>query len=369
MRICIDARKINDLGVGTYLQGILEQLKTVENPHTFLLLTAPDEQKQLSQLFPPPRFNTVAEPAKKYSIRELFSITRRLHQIQADLYHSPHYPLPLLKIRPTITIIHDLIHLKFPEYLPSQFARLYARGMMNHAVRRSDHIVTISAWSKRDLQERFPIADSRISVVYGAVGEDFKILESGQVENFIEQKLGGRKPYLLYCGAFKRHKNLGTLLTAFHRIDPDCCQYLVLAGDQLNRYPELQQKIKDLRLESRIINPGWLTISELVKLYNGAKGFVFPSEYEGFGLPPLEAMKCGVPVVASNAACMPEVLGDAACYFDPHSVDQLMSQLKRILTDDALRKQLCAKGFVQAEKYNWHKSALEILNIYKKFEK
>ncbi len=369
MKICIDARKITDLGIGTYLQNILNQFCKIGTTHQFLLLFAPEMIEAFRQKYPSPKFQLEIEAAPKYSIAELFTISNKIKRYKADIYHSPHYTVPLFKIRPTIAIIHDLIHLKFPEYLTSSFARYYAKWMMKHAISTSDHIITISEWSKKDIIEFFKIPAEKITVVYGAVADSFRKLDDASVKEFLDHQLKINKPYLFYCGAFKPHKNLITLLKAFQRVDRELCPYLVLAGDELASYPNLKELVMRLDLKDRIIVPGRILTDHLVYLYNGAAGFIFPSEYEGFGLPPLESMQCGVPVIASNASCMPEVLGDAALYFEPKSVEQLTSQINRLLTDTDLRQNLIQKGFVQVKKYSWQKSAQQILDIYQKFEK
>ncbi|MBN2090952.1 glycosyltransferase family 4 protein [candidate division KSB1 bacterium] len=368
MKICIDARKITDLGIGTYLQNILNQFCKIGTTHRFLLLFAPEMIEEFRQKYPSPKFQLEIEEAPKYSIAELFTISNKIRRFKADIYHAPHYTVPLFKIRPTIAIIHDLIHLKFPEYLTSSFARYYAKWMMKHAISTSDHIITISEWSKKDIIEFFKIPAEKITVVYGAVADSFRKLDDFFVKEFLYNQLKIDKPYLFYCGAFKPHKNLITLLKAFQKVDSVLCPYLVLGGDDLESNPELKMQVALLDLNGRLITPGRLSIENLVQLYNGAVGFVFPSEYEGFGLPPLEAMQCGVPVISSNASCLPEVLGDAALYFEPKSAEQLTLQMNRLLTDTDLRQNLIQKGFNQVKKYSWQKSAQQILDIYQKFE-
>ncbi len=368
MKICIDARKISDLGIGTYLQNILAKFQKIAPPLRFILLFAPEKIEKFKLVYAPPQFQLEIENALKYSLTELFTISQKIRQFDADLYHSPHYTVPLFKVKPTVATIHDLIHLKFPEYLASKIARVYAKWMIKHAVTTSDHIITVSAWSKKDLIEAFQIPTQKITVVYGAVSDLFQELDASTVKNFMADQLKINAPYLLYCGAFKPHKNLGTLLHAFHQVDRALCPYLVLAGDQLELYPELQNRITQLNLTARIIILGQLPFESLVRLYNGAAAFVFPSEYEGFGLPPLEAMRCGVPVITSNAACLPEVLGDAACYFEPRSSTQLVTQIERLLTDPQLRQTMRARGLEQVKKYSWENSARQILKIYQQFE-
>jgi len=369
MKICIDARKIADLGIGTYLQNILDQFCKFGSTHQFLLLFAPDKIDAFRQIYSSPQFQLEIENAPKYSIAELFTISNKIRRFKADIYHSPHYTVPLFKIKPTIAIIHDLIHLKFPEYLSSNFARYYAKWMIRHAITTSDHIITISEWSKKDIMEHFKLPAEKITVVYGAVSDSFRQLDKSPIKGFGRFPLKIDGPYLLYCGAFKPHKNLTTLLQAFHRVNRELCPYLVLAGDELASYPNLKEQVMRLDLKDRIIAPGRISTDHLIYLYNGAAGFIFPSEYEGFGLPPLESMQCGVPVISSNASCLPEVLGDAALFFEPKSVEQLTVQINRLLTDTDLRQNLIQKGLNQVKKYSWQKSAQQILNIYQKFEK
>lgn len=364
MKICIDARKYFDFGIGTYLGNILKQFAKIENPHQFYLLVAPDDLPRLKNL--PGQFILIREASAKYSVREHFSIPLLLKKLNVDLYHSPHYVIPLIKTKPTLTIIHDIIHLRFSEQLKTPGAYFYAKFMIKHAIKNSDKLVTISEWSKRDIIQFFHLSDPSIDVIYAAVDANFRKIYDNSIVNNVLKKLNIHSPYLLYTGAFKPHKNIHGLIRAFAQLDRRECPKLVLAGDRLEKYVELQALIQQLNLQKHIINPGWLELEEFLALYSGATAFVFPSLYEGFGLPPLEAMQCEVPVASSNASCMPEILGDAAHYFDPRSVDDMAAKISDVLNDDLLRRDLIIKGKQQIRKYSWEKSARQFLELYKK---
>ncbi|MBN1349086.1 glycosyltransferase family 4 protein [candidate division KSB1 bacterium] len=364
MKICIDARKVFDFGIGTYLRNILYQFAKMEHGHRFFLLTAPNDLDRLQQLSN--GFELVPEIAGKYSLREQFSIPRVLRRLDVDLYHSPHYVIPLIKTRPTLTIIHDVIHLIFRQQLKTPGAFYYASFMLRHAVKHSDQLVTISEWSKADIVRTLGADPAEIEVIYGAVDEFFKKQTQRDAVEMVARKLNLHSNYLLYSGAFKAHKNIDRFIRAFARLSRDECPLLVLAGDRLANYPALQATIHDLSLDDRIINPGWLEAEDFLALYQGAAAFVFPSLYEGFGLPPLEAMYCQIPVVSSNASCMPEILGEGAHYFDPNSIDDMASKIHDVLSDNSLRERLIRRGRQQAATYSWEKSARQFLTLYEK---
>lgn len=362
MKICIDARKYFDFGIGTYLRNIIDQFVKINNPHQFFLLAAPGDIENLPKF--PENFSVVKESAGKYSIREHLAIPAKLRKLEVDLYHSPHYVVPLVKAKPTLTVISDLIPLRFKANLKRAGAYTYAKFMIKHALKSSDSVVTISEWSKNDILQLGDFRKSDINVIYGAVDDRFKKIRDDAILGAVFEKIGIRDQYILYTGAFKEHKNIGRLIQAFSRIKRPQCQFLILAGDRLEKYKHLQALIKELGLQKNIINPGWFNLEEFIALYSGAAAFVFPSLYEGFGLSPLEAMKCRTPVVSSEAACMPEILGEAALYFDPYSVEDMAAKIRDVLGDNELRRGLIEAGAAQVQKYSWRRSANKYLELY-----
>lgn len=362
MRICIDARKYFDYGIGTYLRNIIDQFAKISSPHQFFLLAAPDDIKNLPKF--PGNFSVIKESAGKYSLREHLTIPAKLRKLEVDLYHSPHYVVPLVKAKPTLTVISDLIHLHFKANLKRVGAYTYAKFMIKHALKSSDSVVTISQWSKNDILQLGYFRKSDINVIYGAVDDRFRKITDAAILGAVFKKVNIPDKYILYTGAFKEHKNIARLIQAFSRLKRQQCPFLILAGDRLEKYKHLQALINELDLQKNIINAGWLNLEEFIALYSGAAAFVFPSLYEGFGLSPLEAMKCRTPVVSSDAACMPEILGEAALYFDPYSVEDMAGKIGDVLGDDKLRGGLIEAGAAQVQKYSWRRSANKYLELY-----
>jgi len=362
MKICIDVRKYFDFGIGTYLRNIIDQFAKISSPHQFFLLAAPGDIDNLPKF--PGNFSVIKESAGKYSIREHLTIPAKLRKLEVDLYHSPHYVVPLVKAKPTLTVISDLIHLRFKANLKRAGAYTYAKFMIKHALKSSDSVVTISEWSKNDILKMCNFQRSDINVIYGAVDDRFHKIIDDKILRAVFEKVDIPDQYILYTGAFKEHKNIARLIQAFSRLKRKQCPFLILAGDRLEKYKHLQALINELDLQKNIINPGWLNLEEFNALYSSAAAFIFPSLYEGFGLSPLEAMKCRTPVVSSDAACMPEILGEAALYFDPYSVEDIAAKIGDILRDDKLRGELIEEGAAQVQKYSWRRSANKFLELY-----
>jgi glycosyltransferase involved in cell wall biosynthesis len=325
-------------------------------------LAAPGDIKNLPKF--PGNISVIKESAGKYSIQEHLTIPAKLRKLKVDLYHSPHYVVPLVKTKPTLTVISDLIHLRFKANLKRAGAYNYAKFMIKHALKSSDCIVTISQWSKTDILQLCNFQKSDINVIYGAVDDRFQKITDDAILRAVFEKVDIPDQYILYTGSFKEHKNIARLIQAFSRLKRKQCPFLILAGDRIEKYKHLQALINELDLQKNIINPGWLNLEEFIALYSGAAAFVFPSLYEGFGLSPLEAMKCRTPVVSSDAACMPEILGEAALYFDPYSVEDMAGKIRDVLGDNKLRRALIEEGAAQVQKYSWRRSANKYLELY-----
>ena len=363
MKICIDTRKIADFGIGTYVRNLLEHLSAIDHSNDYYLLFNPADIDHYN--YPGGNFHKLADCSRKYGVREHWSIPRKLEQYDIGVYHSPHYVTPVWKKKPTIVTIHDLIHLIFPQYLPSKAAHFYAQLMFRNSINRSDKIITDSEWSKKDMVRILNVHEQRIKVIYPAVDEQFHKIPNGSPMTAIAEKFQIDDNYALYVGSFKPHKNVDNLITAFGSINQKLCRYLVLAGDRWHNFKDLQRLVQETGLTARILTFERLGIKDLNLLYNGAEIFIFPSRYEGFGLPPLEAMKCEIPVAASNASCIPEILGDGAIYFHPGSTAEITQRLEDILMDSTLRKELIERGKDRVKVFSWLKTARETLEIYR----
>ena len=364
MRVAIDARKLHDFGIGTYTRNLLRHLARIDRESDYVLLCQQPDLDIAAQLGP--NFRTVLEPSPNYSIREQVHVPWVLHRERPDVFHAPHYVLPpAVRCRSLVTI-HDCIHLMFPQYLPNRVAYAYARASMWSAVRRSRRILTVSEASKRDIIHFFNVPPDKIVVVYNAIDERFRVTPSEEAVARVRERYQLDHGFVLYVGTIKPHKNLVRLIEAFSALRKRGFDHLTLLiiGDEISKLPALRRAVHSHKLHKHVRFLGHLPDDTLAILYRLAAVFVFPSLYEGFGLPPLEAMACGTPVVTSNVSSLPEVTGDAAILVDPYDVQSIADGMARVLGDPALGAELSARGIVRSREFSWEHSVSRTRDIY-----
>ncbi len=364
MRIGIDARKAEDFGIGTYIRN-LSALLVEQNPDCeWVLFHRPGDEGLLPS---GENVTLVAETAGNYSVRELWSLSVKARREGLDLFHSPHYTLPYRLPCPSVVTIHDLIHLLFREYLPHPLARHYARHMIGRAVREATGLITVSRSSARDIRRHCPGGAREVSVIPNGVEATFTARPLPEVRDWLATSLDLKGNYLLFVGNPKKHKNLGLLMSAFARLQTSYSGLeLVVVGGSDAQHAELEEEARALGVGPKVRLFGTVDHDTLAFLYSAATVFVFPSRYEGFGLPPLEAMACGAPVVSSTSSSIPEVLGPAAAYFSPASVDSLMTALCRVLDDSAYRARLSRIGLARAKHFSWAEAARRTMGVYRR---
>jgi glycosyltransferase involved in cell wall biosynthesis len=364
VRIAIDARKLHDFGIGTYIRNVLQGLAAVDQRTDFIVLCRPADADVVNDLGA--NFRAVPETARPYSLGEQVWIPLSLVREGAHLLHEPHYVLPPATRCRTVVTIHDCIHLMFPQYLPGRLAHVYARTSMWSAVHKSDRILTVSEASKRDILRFFDIAPDKVSVIYNAIDERFMAPADEERMDQIRQRYQLDHPFLLYVGNIKKHKNLERLIDAFGRARAGGLDdlKLVIIGDEISKYPPLRQSVHRHRLDKHVRFLGFQPYDTLAAFYRLARAFVFPSLYEGFGLPPLEAMACGTPVVTSNVSSLPEVAGGAAILVDPYEPASIAAGITRAVSDEPARADLIARGHARARDFSWSQSASAIHRIY-----
>ena len=364
MRVAIDARKLHDFGIGTYTRNLLRHLARIDHDSEYVLLCHQSDLGIGAQLGT--NFRTVLEPSPNYSIREQIHVPWVLQRERPDVFHAPHYVMPpAVRCRSLVTI-HDCIHLMFPQYLPNRAAYVYARAAMWGATRRSDRILTVSEASKRDIVHFLNVRPEKIVVVHNAIDERFRVTPSEEAVARVRERYQLDHRFVLYVGNIKPHKNLVRLIEAFDGLRKRGFDELTLLiiGDEISKLPALRRAVHSHKLHKHVRFLGYLPDDQLAILYRLAAVFVFPSLSEGFGLPPLEAMACGAPVVTSNVSSLPEVTGGAAVLVDPYDVESIVDGIARVLSDPALREELRVKGIARAQEFSWERSVARTRGIY-----
>jgi glycosyltransferase involved in cell wall biosynthesis len=364
VRIAIDARKLHDFGIGTYLRNLLRGLARVDRATEYVLFCRPQDAGMASELGQ--NFRAVSETAGHYSAGEQIAIPAAVRRARVDLFHSPHYVLPVLTPGRTVVTIHDTIHLMFPEYLKHRLAYLYARATMWAAAHKADRILTVSEQSKRDILKFFDVRPEKVVVTPNAIDGRFDAEPTLEEIRQTRERYQLSYPYILYVGNIKPHKNLERLIEAFHYVRsqgrPEL--ELLIIGDEISRLQALRRAVHKYNLHRYVRFHGYVADKTLAVLYRLASVFVFPSLYEGFGLPPLEAMASGTPVVTSNVSSLPEVVGDAAVLVDPYSADAIAGGILKVLHSSHLRSELRERGFARVREYSWDRSVRKVREVY-----
>jgi glycosyltransferase involved in cell wall biosynthesis len=364
VRIGIDARKLHDFGIGTYIRNLLRQLARLDCETEYVLFCRPDDRAVLSALGP--NFRAVVESSGNYSVAEQLRIPLALKRERVTLFHAPHYVLPPLVACRSVVTIHDCIHLMFPQYLPNRLAFRYARASIVMAARRATRVLTVSESSKRDILRFVDIDPGKIDVIYNAYDERFAVEPREEDVVRVRERYQLHDEFVLYAGNVKPHKNLERLIQAFDLVRSRGLDRLklVLIGDEISKYAALRRAVHQHQLHKYVRFLGYLPEETLAVMYRLASVFVFPSLYEGFGLPPLEAMASGTPVVTSNVSSLPEVAGDAALLVDPYDPAAIAEAIYQVLNDERLRQNLRTSGLARARQFSWEQSVRRVREIY-----
>jgi glycosyltransferase involved in cell wall biosynthesis len=364
--IGIDARKINDFGIGSYIRHLLAAIgeKEESRGYRFRVYVHRADRDALSTL--PDHFEAVVEDAPGYSVSELTRFAWRLFRERLDLFHATHYVLPPLLASQAVVTIHDIIHVLYPQFLPSRRAHFYARFMIRRALERADRIITVSYNSKRDLIEYFRVPPARVEVIYNGVSPLFHPDISPEERLRVGRKYGLPSPYLLFLGGEKPHKNVQNVLRAFGqaRRKHEIPHGLVLAGAMPKNRARLDALIAALDLTQQVRETGIVEEADLPGLYAGADAFLYPTLYEGFGLPVVEAMACGTPVLTSATSALQEIAGGYAYLVDPMDVEAIAGGILVLTTDAKVREDFRELGKKRALDFNWAKAAERTLEVY-----
>ncbi len=280
-----------------------------------------------------------------------------------DVLFVPAHVLPLVHPRRSVVTVHDLGYLYYPE-AHTRWARYYLQRSTSYNTRAAAHLIADSQATKRDLIEHCQVSDEKITVVYPGYDPQFAPIRDRTRLAAIRERYQIPGPYAIYVGTLQPRKNLTRLLEAFVILGQQLEQiHLVIAGKRGWLYKPLFARVQELGLDERVHFTGYVPQDDLPALISGARVFVLPSLYEGFGLPVVEAMACGTPVICSNVSSLPEVTGDAAILVNPHDTAQLAEALGQVLADQQLRNKLASRGLLRASQFSWEKSAQETLRV------
>ncbi|MFA5754599.1 MAG: glycosyltransferase family 1 protein [Patescibacteria group bacterium] len=390
MRIGIDARFYGPIGkgLGRYTQEVVDNIMKITSASesagfNYVVFLSPENFDEFND--ESGQVKKVKLPCRWYSLKEQLVMPFYLWREKLDLIHFPHFNVPILTPGRFVVTIHDLILTHFPTLRATTRSRLVYRLkdwsyrlVIFCALKRARQVITVSDFTKQDIVNKFKIPAAKITVTYEGVANLNKGRDSLFIAKLDNQEILQRYHipgnFLLYVGNAYPHKNLDQLLRVFGRLrasHPDL--RLVLVGKSDYFYEQVKKIASSLNLwqehnlNSPVIFAGYVPDAQLEILYTEAKAYVFPSLYEGFGLPPLEAMANGCPVVSSNRASLPEILGEAADYFDPENEGDMLDKISRILKDEPWREELKRRGARQAKKYNWWECAHQTLAIYQQY--
>jgi glycosyltransferase involved in cell wall biosynthesis len=362
MRFSIDAHAIGRhlTGNEVYVRSLLEGFAVLDKKSDFIAYTA----VRGAEDHVPTRFRTrrVSENA---FLRLGFDLSNRVRMDRPDLLHVQ-YTAPLVCSAPIVVSIHDVSYLEHPEFFPYS-RRVQLRLTVENTVRRAAKILTLSEFSRQGIARAYKLDPSRIVVVPAACSHLFQPMSPAKAQAFVDGRFQIAHPFVLYVGDLQPRKNPIGLIHAFEELVaacPDLPHHLVMVGKDTWYSPKVHQVAEHSPFGNRIHFTGYVNDAELVQLYNACEIFVFPSFYEGFGIPILEAMACGRAVACSNASAMPEVAGTAALLFDPHSRDEMMVAMRDLLRNAELRSRLERQGQQNAARFSWKGTAKRTLDVY-----
>jgi glycosyltransferase involved in cell wall biosynthesis len=369
MKIGIDCRIYSSkfTGIGRYVYELTERLtKFDDNNDYYLFFNNPEFDKYNPTNS---RFHKVLADAPIYSLREHTHFNKILKKHKLDLMHFTHFNAPLFYKGPSIVTIHDLTLSFYPgKKKRSIFHRVGYILTLHSAVKKAKKVITISKNSKNDLKKLLKTSDEKIEIIYQGVSEKFQIIhDSIRIKKTLEKYDLEGGPFLLYTGVWRSHKNIPNMIKAFKKVRELSGEdiKLVITGKEDPYYPEVKNLPKELDVENDVIFTGLVDESELIDLYNAAEIYVFPSFYEGFGLPPLEAMACGTPVAASDASSIPEVCGKGnAVFFDPNDFNDMAQNINALYNNRELQEDLVRRGLLRVGEFSWQTMAELTHNLY-----
>jgi glycosyltransferase involved in cell wall biosynthesis len=370
LHIVIDARRIRDFGIGTHIRSLIRALAKTDSINQYTVVNGPDDEAFLPEL--PGNFRSAVYTRSDRSELDHAAFPLFLRHLSPDLVHIPLNRIPLLMTKPYVVTVHDMSSLLFDQGI-SKFHLQLRRYRLQRGVKRASRVIAVSDATRRDVEHLLGVAPHRICRVYNAPDPAFRVGEEANAaeRDRILERYQIQYPFLLYAGNIRRHKNVPRLVEGFAVAREQLASHpryhelrLVIIGDTISEHPAVRQAVMRSRVEPVVRFLGFVDFETLRCFYQSAAAFVFPSRYEGFGLPPLEAMACGTPVVTSNVSSLPEVVGDAAIQVNPENVFDIARGIVNVLVNESLRESMIRRGIEQAGRFSWDRTAAEVLQIY-----
>jgi len=371
VKIAIDIRRMTEFGVGTYIRNVVRALGRLDRENKYLLIGSPAKVEEIGAL--PPNFHAVPLQASDRSLQGYREFRTALQRLGCDLVHIPNlFSVPRALPCPYVMTVHDVLQHMSRAREHSGFWRSFHFQLTKRVLGGAARIFAVSNFTRNEIEKLFEIPSGRVEVVYNAIDERFLHGHASPADrDLIARRYQVTYPFLLYAGRISPHKNVVRMIEAFSALKtelerdhayPDL--KLIIIGDDLSGNPDLRRTVVRSGVQHDVRFLGFVPIEVLRIFYDEAKIFVFPSLYEGFGLPPLEAMAHGTPVVTSNVSSLPEVVGNAAVLVNPENVFEIKRALHRVLMDQALRDRMKERGYEQAARFSWETSVRRILEAY-----
>ena len=365
MRIGIDARLVyySQAGISQYTLRLIQGLAESDRENEFIILQS---RKDKRIIVDKPNFKRVSLWTPSHHRFEQYTLRMEISGLGLDVLHSPDFIPPFRRHYKSIITIHDLAFLVYPHFLTKESARYY--GQIDEAVKRTDHIIAVSESTKQDSIRLLGAPEHKITVIYESANPIYRPINDQKILAQAKGKYHITGDFILFVSTIEPRKNLPMLLKAYRRLldSYKADVKLAVVGRRGWLSKEVFTFVDKLKLTNDVLFLGRVPVEDLLHLYNAAQLLVQPSFYEGFGLPPLEAMACGTPVVVSNVSSLPEVVGDAGLLVDPENASEISVAIWRVLTDEALRAELVAKGLKRAQCFSWEKTALQTLELYRR---
>jgi len=381
LRILIDARHVRDFGFGTYIRNLLRGLAAIGAPHEFLLTAHRADTHEFDAL--PENFKVVEYERNDGELADQIAFPLFVRSLRPNLVHIPLNAVPLMLPKPYVVTVHDLSSLVFAN--TTNWRQELRRYQFRRGLVRADRVIAVSDSTRHDVTQLLGVAPEQVERIYGGADPVFSQHVPGRSARTagpeawaherrrVLERYQVNYPFLLYAGTIRPQKNIPRLVEAFALLRGELLEHpalsqlrLIIIGDEISRYPAVRRAVIQSRIEQYVRFMGFVPLDTLRFFYESAAAFVFPSLYEGFGLPPLEAMASGTPVVCSNTTSLPEVVGDAAMIVNPDNVFDIARGMKEVLLDNALRAELIRRGALRCRHFKWEDTARQVLAVYER---